>query len=90
MGAWAWGAAGAAAGWTLRRAAPIWSNATGNLNAGWTVLWYDPNLIQPTQLDLIKKAAGVLHKDSRYSLFVATAWDDSYGKLPLIARPAGR
>jgi hypothetical protein len=55
----------------------------GNLNAGWTVLWYDPNLVPPTQVDLIKKAAAVLHKDPRYSLFVATAWDDSYGKLPL-------
>jgi hypothetical protein len=55
----------------------------GNLNAGWTVLWYDPTLVAPTQVDLIKKAAAVLHKDARYGLFVATAWDNSYGKLPL-------
>jgi hypothetical protein len=53
-----------------------------NLNAGWTVLWYDPNSLTPEQVSLIKKAAGVLHRDPRYSLFVAAPWDDSYGKLP--------
>jgi hypothetical protein len=54
-----------------------------NLKAGWTVLWYDPNGMTPVQVGEIKKAAQILHKDPRYSLFVASAWDDSYGKLPL-------
>jgi hypothetical protein len=53
-----------------------------NLNVGWTVLWYDEGELTPTQVDQIKQAAKVLHNDPRYSLFVATAWDDSYGKFP--------
>jgi hypothetical protein len=68
--------------YTVANRPPV-EGLVGNLNAGWTVVWYDPNLLPPAQVDLIKKAAGVLHKDPRYKFFVATAWDDSYGKLPL-------
>ena len=53
-----------------------------NLNAGWTVLWYDANALEPTQVDLIRKSAAVLHKDPRYNNFVASAWDGAYGALP--------
>jgi hypothetical protein len=53
-----------------------------NLNAGWTVLWYDANELGPAQVDLIKKAAKVLHNDPRYSTFVASEWDAGYGALP--------
>jgi hypothetical protein len=53
-----------------------------NLNAGWTVLWYDPNGLAPGQVDLIKKAAEVLHNDRRYSTFVASEWDAGYGAMP--------
>lgn len=55
----------------------------GNLNTDWTVLWYDPNDLSQDQISQIKKAAGVLHRDPRYSRFVASAWDTSYGKFPL-------
>jgi hypothetical protein len=53
-----------------------------NLNADWTVLWYDATALGPAQVALIKKAAGVLHTDKRYSTFVASEWDSSYGALP--------
>ncbi len=54
-----------------------------NLNAGWTVLWYDANALGPDQVAMIQKAAEVLHNDKRYSNFVASEWDSSsYGALP--------
>jgi hypothetical protein len=53
-----------------------------NLNAGWTVLWYDANALGPAQVDLIRKSAAILHKDSRYDKFVASEWDGAYGALP--------
>ncbi|HEY2832399.1 MAG TPA: DUF3105 domain-containing protein [Sporichthyaceae bacterium] len=63
--------------------APSVESLMANLNAGWTVLWYVPNLLDPGQVNNIKKAAQVLHSDPRYSLFVAAAWDESRGKFPL-------
>lgn len=53
-----------------------------NLNAGWTVLWYNPGGLGADQVSKIKAAAAVLHKDKRYSMFVASEWDPSYGTLP--------
>jgi hypothetical protein len=53
-----------------------------NLNAGWTVLWYDAGALGPDQVAKIQKAAGVLHNDKRYATFVASEWDPSYGALP--------
>jgi hypothetical protein len=53
-----------------------------NLDAGWTVLWYDATALGPDQVSKIKAAAGVLHNDKRYSTFVASEWDGSYGPMP--------
>jgi hypothetical protein len=64
-------------------AAPPVESLMANLNAGWTVLWFVPNLLDPGQVDSIAKAARVLHSDPRYSLFVAAAWDEKRGKFPL-------
>jgi hypothetical protein len=52
-----------------------------NLEHGYTVLWYSPSLPdeQKTQLrDLAARLTG----DSTYRKFIASAWDESYGKLP--------
>lgn len=54
----------------------------GNLNAGWSVVWFDAAALGPRQRELIAEAAGILRKDPRYSQFVAVEWDSSYGKLP--------
>lgn len=68
--------------YTAQNAPPV-ESLMANLNAGWTVLWYVPGLLDPSQVDSIKKAAQILHKDPRYSLFVAAAWDEKRGKFPL-------
>jgi len=54
-----------------------------NLNAGWTVLWYDAQALGQPQVALIRRAAKVLHSDPRFSTFVASEWDPAYGALPL-------
>lgn len=54
----------------------------GNLAAGWTVVWFDGQVLGTNQRGLIEKAAGLLRKDPRYSQFVAVEWDASYGQLP--------
>lgn len=61
---------------------PPMESLVANLNAGWTVLWYDSAVLGPDQVSKIQKAAEVLHNDKRYSQFVASEWDGGYGTLP--------
>ncbi len=61
---------------------PPMEGLVANLYAGWTVLWYDAGALGPDQVAQIQKAARVLHKDKRYSEFVASEWDPSYGTMP--------
>lgn len=61
---------------------PPMEGLVANLNAGWTVLWYDAGALGPDQVGKIQKAAGILRKDTRYSEFVASEWDAAYGTMP--------
>ena len=61
---------------------PTVESLVGNLSAGWTVVWFDGQVLGANQKGLIAQAAGILRKDPRYSQFVAVEWDASYGQLP--------
>jgi len=52
-----------------------------NLEHGYTVLWYSPSLPdeQKTQL---RDLAARLTSEAKYRKFIASAWDESYGKFP--------
>jgi hypothetical protein len=71
-----------AAGFYTAADRPPMEGLVANLNAGWTVLWYDSAALGPDQVSKIQKAAGLLHNDKRYSTFVASEWDGSYGAMP--------
>jgi hypothetical protein len=60
-----------------------------NLNAGWSIAFYDGRVLGPKQVELIKAAAEILRKDPRYSQFAAVEWDASYGAFPQDAGPIG-
>lgn len=61
---------------------PPLEGLVANLNAGWTIVFYDGRALGPRQIELIKEAAGILRNDPRYSQFAAVEWDSSYGSLP--------
>jgi hypothetical protein len=52
-----------------------------NLEHGYTVLWYSPNL-EGEQLEEIEGLATRLSGDRTYRKFIASAWDESYGAFP--------
>ncbi len=61
---------------------PPMEGLVANLNAGWSVAFYDKGNLGPRQIELLQEAATTLRKDPRYSKFVAVEWDSSYGRLP--------
>jgi hypothetical protein len=52
-----------------------------NLEHGYTVLWYSPEL-EGEQLEEIEGLATRLSGDQTYRKFIASAWDESYGAFP--------
>jgi len=60
---------------------PPVENVVHNLEHGYTVLWYDPNLPSGVQHE-IKGLAARLRNDAAYQQFIATPWDAAYGAFP--------
>lgn len=61
---------------------PPLESLVANLDAGWTIVYFDGRRLGPRQVELIKEAAEVLRKDPRYSQFAAVEWDAKDGDLP--------
>ena len=52
-----------------------------NLEHGYTVLWYEPD-IDAADKETLQKLAKRLHGDTKYRKFIAAAWDTSRGDFP--------
>ena len=64
---------------TLKDMPPV-ENMVHNLEHGYTILWYDPDLPQADQ-DEIRDLARKLRDEAKYQQFIATAWDKNYGEF---------
>jgi hypothetical protein len=64
---------------TLKDMPPV-ENLVHNLEHGYTILWYYPDLPQKDQ-DEIRDLARKLRNEAEYQQFIATAWDKNYGEF---------
>ena len=60
---------------------PPVENVVHNMEHGYTILWYDPQLTGG-DLDEIEDMALRLRDDATYQQFIATPWDPTYGAFP--------
>jgi hypothetical protein len=60
---------------------PPVENLVHNMEHGYTILWYDPQL-SGDELDEIEDLALRLRDDAKYQQFIATPWDPTYGAFP--------
>lgn len=60
---------------------PPVENLVHNMEHGYTILWYDPQLTGG-DLDEIEDMAKRLRDDAKYQQFIATPWDPTYGAFP--------
>ena len=65
---------------TLKDMPPV-ENVVHNLEHGYTILWYDPDLSQHDR-DELQGLARKLRDEAQYQQFIATAWDKNYGEFP--------
>lgn len=64
---------------TLKDMPPV-ENLVHNLEHGYTVLWYDPDLPEADREE-IEGLARKLRNEAQYQQFIATAWDKNYGEF---------